>query len=189
MLFPTRRPAAAPPPTVAQQPVHKSTTDIPGVSRTHARIVPFVARQWLDVFAPSNHPMTDPEILRPAVASQGMNFMRGAENWMQDVLRYLAGQPAPGAEQYRIGRGAAATAGQIIVRNELMELIQHGPTTATVVAEPVLCNRAYGARNANVSSKHPCSAGNRSALSCVYGKGGEPVFSFLSHPLFQVADA
>ncbi|NUB11537.1 alpha/beta fold hydrolase [Azospirillum brasilense] len=126
-----------------QQLVHKSTTDIPGVSRTNARIVPFVARQWLDGFAPSNHPMTNPEILRLAVTSQGMNFVRGAENWTQDVLRYLAGRPAPGAEQYQIGRDVAATPGQIIARNELMELIQYGPTTATVAAEPVLIVPAW----------------------------------------------
>ncbi|MGQ9369034.1 PHA/PHB synthase family protein [Azospirillum sp. ST 5-10] len=126
-----------------QQWLHNATTAVPGVGRANARIVPFVARQILDVFAPSNHPLTNPEVVRAAITSGGQTFARGAANWLDDAAHLASGRPLPGFEAFRVGRELAVTPGQVVFRNELFELIQYAPLTGTVHAEPVLIVPAW----------------------------------------------
>ncbi|CAO3425275.1 PHA/PHB synthase family protein [Azospirillum endophyticum] len=128
---------------LAQQWVHNATTGIPGLSQADARIVPFVARQILDVVAPSNNPFTNPETLRATVATGGMNFAYGMANWTEDALRLMTGRRAKGLDAFQVGRDMAATPGSVVFRNELIELIQYAPSTATVHAEPVLIVPAW----------------------------------------------
>ena len=128
---------------LAQQWVHKATTEIPGLSQANARIVPFVARQFLDVAAPSNNPFTNPETLRTVVATGGMNFAYGIANWTEDALRMMTGRQPKGLDAYQVGRDVAVTPGSVIFRNELIELIQYTPSTASVHAEPVLIVPAW----------------------------------------------
>jgi polyhydroxyalkanoate synthase len=63
---------------------------------------------------------------------------QGLSNWLEDVQRWQAGAPPPGAEAYRVGHEVAITPGQVIYRNHLIELIQYSPSTAQVRPEPVL---------------------------------------------------
>ena len=76
-----------------QQWWHNATTGIRGVSSAHERIVSFVMRQLLDVWAPSNFPISNPEILQATVAQGGQNFLRGAANFLEDWQRAIAGRP------------------------------------------------------------------------------------------------
>nr|WP_295828698.1 alpha/beta fold hydrolase [uncultured Azospirillum sp.] len=132
---------------LAQQWVHNATTGIPGLSQANARIVPFVARQLLDVAAPSNNPFTNPETLRAVIATGGMNFAFGMANWAEDALRLMTGQQAKGFDAFQVGRDVAVTPGSVVFRNELIELIQYAPSTApsagSVHAEPVLIVPAW----------------------------------------------
>ncbi|MBK1840519.1 polyhydroxyalkanoic acid synthase [Azospirillum sp. YIM B02556] len=128
---------------LAQQWVHNATTGIPGLSQANARIVPFVARQLLDVAAPSNNPFTNPETLRTVFATGGMNFAFGMANWTEDVLRLMTGRRPKGLDAFQVGRDVAVTPGSVVFRNELIELIQYAPSTASVHAEPVLIVPAW----------------------------------------------
>ncbi|MFD1808988.1 poly-beta-hydroxybutyrate polymerase N-terminal domain-containing protein [Gemmobacter lanyuensis] len=56
---------------LAQQWWHNATTDVPGVERRHERLVEFYARQWLDMVAPSNFPLTNPQVLARTQADPG----------------------------------------------------------------------------------------------------------------------
>jgi len=126
-----------------QQWWHNVTHEVPGVERHHEEVVSFVARQILDVFSPSNNPLTNPEVIERARATGGANFIEGWRNWAEDWQRQLAGQPPVDAERFVVGRDVAATPGKVVFRNHLIELIQYAPTTPTVHAEPILIVPAW----------------------------------------------
>ena len=58
-----------------QQWWYNATTGISGVSKRHEEMIEFTARQILDTVAPSNFPLTNPEILKRTVASGGLNLV------------------------------------------------------------------------------------------------------------------
>ena len=128
---------------LTQQWWHNATSEIRGVSKHHEDIAEFMARQLLDIVAPSNFPATNPEILRKTMESAGLNLLFGTMNWIDDYERKEAGRPPAGAEKFRPGESVAITPGTVVFRNRLMELIQYSPTTSTVFAEPVLIVPAW----------------------------------------------
>lgn len=128
---------------LGQQWWHNVTHEVPGVSRHHEEVVSFATRQILDMVSPSNFPFANPEVIEKARATGGANFVQGAYNWLEDCSRMLTGQPPVGAEDFVVGRDVAATPGQVVYRNRLIELIQYAPTTETVHAEPILIVPAW----------------------------------------------
>jgi polyhydroxyalkanoate synthase len=127
----------------AQQWLHNATTGVPGVTRHNEQVVTFVARQLLDVFAPTNCPWTNPEVLKAGLEQGGANFVRGVQNFVEDWARAVLGSKPVGTEAFPVGKAVAVTPGQVIYRNRLMELIQYAPATEKVQAEPVLIVPAW----------------------------------------------
>ena len=123
-----------------QQWVHNATTGVRGVSRHHEQLVTFLARQWMDVWSPSNFPWTNPEVLQATAAQQGANLARGAQYWWQDFVQLCAGLPVrhPGQAVFRPGSEVAVTPGKVVYRNDLIELIQYEPQTAQAREAPLL---------------------------------------------------
>jgi polyhydroxyalkanoate synthase len=128
---------------LTQQWWYNLTHEVPGVSPHHEDAASFAARQFLDVFSPSNTPFTNPEVVERTIQTGGANFINGVQNWLEDVSRLATGQPAVGAENFVVGRDVAITPGKVVYRNHLVELIQYAPATATVLAEPVLIVPAW----------------------------------------------
>ena len=126
-----------------QQWWHNATTGVRGVSKKHEEIVAFGARQILDMVAPSNFPLTNPEILRHTIGAGGLNLFKGWQNWIEDWERAITGKKPIGAENFAVGRDVARTPGKIVYRNRLIELIQYAPATAAVRPEPVLIVPAW----------------------------------------------
>jgi polyhydroxyalkanoate synthase len=126
-----------------QQWWHNATTNVEGVTQQHEDVVTFTVRQILDVFSPSNSPLTNPEVLAKTVEQGGMNLWRGWQNFLEDTARNSAGQKPVGAEAYQVGRNMATTPGKVVFRNNLIELIQYAPTTEKVRPEPILIVPAW----------------------------------------------
>ncbi len=76
-------------------------------------------------------------------SKRAQNLVRGFSHWLEDVQRTLEGKGPSGTEKFVIGRDIAATPGKVVMRNELVELIQYSPATPTVFAEPVLIIPAW----------------------------------------------
>jgi polyhydroxyalkanoate synthase subunit PhaC len=122
---------------------HEATTAVRGVAPRHAAVVEFTARQVLDMLAPSNFAVTNPEVLKKAVESGGKNFVVGWQNWLSDWMRLLsAGKPA-GDKNSAVGKTVAVSPGKVVFRNELIELIQYRPSTSKVHPEPILIVPAW----------------------------------------------
>ena len=126
-----------------QQWWHHATTGVRGVTQHHEALATFYTRQLLDMVSPSNFAWSNPEVLAATVKSGGANLMQGALQWAGDAMRQAAGDPAAGTEHFRPGREVAITPGKVVLRNELIELIQYAPQTAEVRPEPVLIVPAW----------------------------------------------
>ena len=120
-----------------------ATREVRGMTPKNAARVAFITRQLLDVWSPSNVPWLNPVTIERTLAESGANLVRGAANLQNDAWRALAMQPEPPADGLEVGEDIAVTPGEVVYRNELMELIQYKPTTANVIAEPVLIVPAW----------------------------------------------
>jgi polyhydroxyalkanoate synthase len=103
----------------------------------NAARISFITRQLLDVWSPSNVPWLNPVVANRTLEESGANLARGAHNFQEDFWRRLAMQPEP-TDGLEVGKDLAVTPGEVVFRNDLMELIQYKPATERVVAEPVL---------------------------------------------------
>ena len=122
---------------------HNATTGVRGVASQNEAIVEFSVRQILDMLAPSNFAATNPEVLQKALRSGGENFVVGWQNWFSDWKRSLsAGKPIEN-QDFVVGKTVATSAGKVVLRNELIELIQYYPTTGKVHPEPILIVPAW----------------------------------------------
>ena len=128
---------------LTQQWWYNATTGIRGVSAHHGRAIEFAARQVLDLVAPSNSLLTNPEVLKATWSEGGANLARGCINLIEDWERAVANRAPVGAEEYAVGVNVAVTPGRVVFRNRLIELIQYAPTTEKVRPEPILIVPAW----------------------------------------------
>ncbi len=126
-----------------QQWWHNVTHEVPGMTPHHEDVVSFAARQFLDLFSPSNFAFSNPEVIKRTAETGGANFIQGLQNWAEDVQRLFSGQPPVGAETFQVGMNVAITPGKVVYRSHLAELIQYSPTTERVLAELVLIVPAW----------------------------------------------
>jgi polyhydroxyalkanoate synthase len=122
---------------------HAATRDIPGMGRHHARRVDFLGSFMLNALAPVNFAWTNPSVLDAAWRTAGANFAAGASLLADDLARLAQGKQLKGLEEFKIGENIALTEGEVVFRNELMELIQYAPTTPQVREEPLLIVPAW----------------------------------------------
>lgn len=105
-----------------------------------ARKAEFLVRQFVDAMSPSNFALTNPEVLRATIETQGENLVKGLENLLRDLERGkgMIAVRQTDMEAFEVGRNVATTPGKVIFRNDLIELIQYAPVTETVYARPLL---------------------------------------------------
>jgi len=121
----------------------KAWSNVPGTAQKSEQTLDFVARNVSETFSPANYLATNPELLEATRAEAGANLARGFTHWLEDVERTFDSKASAGSDKFAVGRDVAATPGKVVLRNELMELIQYAPMTETVYAEPVLIIPAW----------------------------------------------
>jgi polyhydroxyalkanoate synthase subunit PhaC len=100
----------------------------------------FYMRQIANALSPSNFVLTNPELLRETFTSNAENLVRGMSMLAEDIeaghghLRIRQSD----SSMFEVGRNLATTPGKVIFQNELMQLIQYAPSTATVLKKPLL---------------------------------------------------
>jgi len=114
--------------------------DTPDLDPKTQQKIAFYTRQLMDAMSPTNFWMTNPEVLRRFTETGGENFIDGLRNMLRDME---AGQgelriSMTDMNAYTLGRNIATSEGQVVFRNDLIELIQYNPTTPDVHATPLL---------------------------------------------------
>ncbi|MGQ0521786.1 MAG: PHA/PHB synthase family protein [Actinomycetota bacterium] len=91
-----------------------------------------------DAAAPTNTFWGNPTAVRKAIESSGASVVRGIGNFADDVLANEARPRQVDTSAFRLGENLGATPGKVVYRNELFELLQYEPATATVHELPLL---------------------------------------------------
>ncbi len=102
-------------------------------------MVNFLLDQYLNAISPSNHALTNPDVIKRTKETNGANLVQGFANLLEDVSSgkgIVQRRTDPNA--FEKGVTIAATPGEIVFQNDLFQLIQYTPTTAKVAAAPML---------------------------------------------------
>ncbi|ESW88118.1 poly(3-hydroxyalkanoate) polymerase [Mesorhizobium sp. LSJC269B00] len=100
----------------------------------------FYVKQVSNAISPSNFILTNPELFRETVASNGENLVRGMKMLAEDIaagkgdLKLRQADYSP----FEIGKNVATTPGKVVGRSDVAEIIQYDPTTETVLKRPLL---------------------------------------------------
>ena len=88
--------------------------------------------------APTNLLPGNPAALKRAFETSGASLLRGARNFVNDLI-FNRGMPTQvDGDPFIVGENMAATAGAVVHREEMFELLQYAPTTPTVHSRPLL---------------------------------------------------
>ena len=100
----------------------------------------FYVKQLSNAASPSNFLLTNPELLRETIQSDGDNLVRGMRMLAEDIvagngeLKMRQSDPS----KFKIGVNMALTPGKVVFQDDLCQLIQYAPMTGTVLKRPLL---------------------------------------------------
>jgi polyhydroxyalkanoate synthase len=90
-----------------------------------------------EALAPTNNPL-QPAVLKQVIDTGGRSLVTGLRHLVSD-LRHNGGMPSTvDRRPFVVGETVAATPGQVVFRNEVLELIQYAPVTETVHELPLV---------------------------------------------------
>lgn len=114
--------------------------DVEGLDHKTARKVNFYTKQFIDALAPTNFAMTNPEVLKATIESNGENLVKGLSNLLADLeksKRHIAIKTTD-STAFKIGENLASAKGSVIFQNDLMQLIHYEPLVAKTYQKPLL---------------------------------------------------
>ncbi len=98
----------------------------------------FLVSLLLDALSPTNWLVGNPAAVKKLVETGGASVLHGFENFVRDVVR-TGGLPAQvDTRTFAVGKNLATTPGAVVLRTDVMELIQYRPTTDQVHRRPLL---------------------------------------------------
>ncbi|MFZ2101957.1 MAG: class I poly(R)-hydroxyalkanoic acid synthase [Oricola sp.] len=100
----------------------------------------FYVKQLANAASPSNFMVSNPEIFKETIATNGANLVSGMKMLAEDIEAGKGELKVRQADytKFRLGENIAVTPGKVIARNELAEIIQYEPSTETVLKRPLL---------------------------------------------------
>jgi polyhydroxyalkanoate synthase subunit PhaC len=110
-------------------------TSLSDVNKARAHLVTDIL---IDAVAPTNAMLTNPAAVRKFVDTGGRSLWDGLKNYLDDLTRN-GGMPSMVDQSvFKVGENLATTPGAVVLRNELLELIQYAPTTPNVRKRPLV---------------------------------------------------
>jgi polyhydroxyalkanoate synthase len=100
----------------------------------------FYVKQIANAVSPSNFVLTNPELLRLTLESNGENLVKGMQHLVEDLktgegeLKIRQTDPS----KFKLGENLGTTPGKVIAQNDVCQIIQYSPTTEEVLKRPLL---------------------------------------------------
>jgi len=100
--------------------------------------VRFLVENLTDALSPSNVPLVNPASAKAAIDTGGVNFVHGGISLLRDMAAKPRIPEMVDTSSFEVGRNIAVTPGAVVLRTEVLELIQYRPQTAQVRELPLL---------------------------------------------------
>ncbi len=115
--------------------LHELVDAIDTDPKTRERIR-FAVQQWTAAASPSNFLALNPDAQQTLLESHGESLRQGVMNLLGDLQRGKISQTDE--SRFVVGRNLANTEGSVVFENDLIQLIQYKPRTASVRERPLL---------------------------------------------------
>lgn len=96
----------------------------------------FAISQIIDALSPSNFLALNPEAQSKVIETGGESLQLGMVNMLADLRKGRISQTDESV--FAVGSNVAITPGAVVFQNQIFQLIQYKPTTATVYEKPLL---------------------------------------------------
>lgn len=100
----------------------------------------FYVKQLTAALSPANFALTNPEVFRQTVATNGSNLVQGMRILAEDVAagRGELRLRQTDSKRFKLGENVAISPGKVVARSEVCEVIQYAPSTESVLKRPLL---------------------------------------------------
>ena len=103
----------------------------------------FLVENLIEALSPSNVPLVNPASAKAAIDTAGLNLVRGGVSLLRDMATAPRVPEMVDGSAFEVGRNIAATPGAVVLRTELLELIQYPPQTDEVREVPLAGRAAH----------------------------------------------
>ncbi|MCC6920951.1 MAG: class I poly(R)-hydroxyalkanoic acid synthase [Alphaproteobacteria bacterium] len=113
---------------------------VEGLDAPTRKKINFYTKQFVDAMSPSNFILTNPEVLKETLRTNGENLVRGLTHVIEDLERGKGKLQIRQVDdsKFKVGENLATTPGKVVFQNDLMQLLQYSPTTDEVYERPLL---------------------------------------------------
>ena len=100
----------------------------------------FYVRLIASALSPSNFALTNPEVVRETLATNGENLLNGLSHLAEDIQNSgdLLRIRQTDLEAFEVGKNLAITPGKVVFQNDIVQLIQYSPSTKQVFERPLM---------------------------------------------------
>jgi polyhydroxyalkanoate synthase subunit PhaC len=109
-----------------------------GLGPRDEKRVRFGAGNLIEAVSPSNVPLVNPASAKAAIDTGGLSLARGGLSLLRDMASPPRIPEMVDRSAFEVGRNIAVTPGEVVLRTEVLELIQYRPQTGQVREVPLL---------------------------------------------------
>lgn len=119
--------------------------NVDGLNEHERQKLSFFTRQFVDAVSPSNFALTNPEVMRTMIETNGQSVVSGMSNLLHDIEKGAGNFQISMTDdsKFKMGENIATTPGSVVYENDLMQLIQYAPITPEVYKTPLLLIPAW----------------------------------------------
>ncbi len=120
--------------------IEQAVAELDDLEPVEKRRLEYFSQQIIDMMSPTNFLGTNPDALERAVETEGESLVQGLENLVADLEANQGEMVVRLADEsaFELGENIATTPGEVVYRNEMMELIQYSPATDEVYETPLV---------------------------------------------------